>query len=92
MPQVSVDDVAETTLGDLTPTEDTALDGIRHTVQVIAFNRNSADVADQDGPASAPRTATPKPAQVIVGADGDGSRRPGEAHGDVGRGKGGHQL
>ena len=68
--QVTLGDVAETTLGDgdgTTPSTgmDTVLDGVPHSVQVIAFNRNSADDADQDGPASAPRTATPKPAMVM---------------------------
>ena len=61
MRQVSVLEVTETTLGD-----GTALDGIPHTVQVIAFSPSTEEApTDQDGPASAPRTARPKPATVM---------------------------
>ena len=67
MRQVSVGE-AETTLGDGTegPHADTPLDGIPHTVQVIAFNQSTEDTPkNQDGPPSASRTGTPKPAVVM---------------------------
>ncbi len=71
MRQVSVAAVTETTLGDGDGSDtdaqrDGALDGIRHTVQVIATNLASDGTTVQDGPISAPRTATPKPATVMA--------------------------
>ena len=68
--QVSLGDVAETTLGDgdgSAGAEDEVLDGIPHMVQVIAFSPSTEDTpTDQDGPASAQRTATPKPAAAAA--------------------------
>ena len=63
------------TPGTKTSYEIPGLEGILHTVRVIAFNRNSEDTADQDGAPSAIATGTPKPAQ-------GGERRRWTAHDD----------